>query len=104
MMRPCDSISSDWRSASVHACFQCFNDMWRPPCDVCRTSPCQRGECWAHPPLHLFPYETYFANRLGSETPAWVNIEEVETEEDKVVRQRQKLRINLDSKQTKLFP
>lgn len=53
---------SNWRTAQVHSCYQCSFDLWDPPCGECRTHRCERGiECWSHPPLHLFPYETYYA-------------------------------------------
>jgi hypothetical protein len=97
---------TDWRTASVHACFECYDNMWEPPCGECETHPCQKGrECWANPPLHLFPYETYFANKLG-ETYAWKMdaeaIEETEDEseeekkktvEDAAIRRRQLMRL-----------
>ena len=59
---------SDWRTAVKHYCYQCAEKIleqvgW-PPCDECRTQPCERGgECWADSrfPVHIFPYETYYA-------------------------------------------
>jgi len=63
---------TNWKTAKVYSCFECYDNKWIAPCEECRTQPCQKGNgCWANPPLHLFPYETYFANRLGEETYAW---------------------------------
>ncbi|MGD6807534.1 MAG: hypothetical protein ACQCN4_11315 [Candidatus Bathyarchaeia archaeon] len=63
---------TNWRTASVHCCFECSDKMWKPPCGECETHPCERGrDCWASPPLHLFPYETYYADRLGEEPYAF---------------------------------
>jgi hypothetical protein len=55
-----------WERACKHYCAPCTDKLWQPPCETeCRTHPCERGgECWWHPPLHLWPYETYFAPRL----------------------------------------
>lgn len=56
----------NWKTAEVHSCNKCFNSKWQPPCEMCDTAPCTKGrECWANPPLHIFPYETYFADRLN---------------------------------------
>ena len=73
---------TNWRDAQVHCCFECFDNMWNPPCDECENHPCQKGrDCWANPPQHLFPYETYFANKLGEETYAWkVDDEEIDND------------------------
>jgi len=60
---------SDWHTAHVHSCYQCYNDYGSPPCDECYSHRCERGiDCWWYPPLHLFPYETYLAE---------VNLEEL---------------------------
>jgi hypothetical protein len=55
-----------WRSAIKHYCYDCSDKIEEkigyPPCDECETQPCERGrDCWASPPLHIFPYETYYA-------------------------------------------
>ena len=74
---------SNWKTASVHSCNTCFHKMWQPPCEICETHPCERSGCWASPPLHIFPYETYFADRLdGSEElpvidEEWDSVKEV---------------------------
>lgn len=66
-----------WKRASRHYCFECaekiMDDHNYPPCDGCRTRPCDRhGDCWASPPLHLFPYETYVAEKW------WGNIQRIQ--------------------------
>jgi len=60
---------SNWRTAHKHYCFDCSNLICKkvnyPPCGECRTHPCRKGnDCWATPPLHIFPYETYYAERI----------------------------------------
>ena len=56
---------TDWRTAYKHYCYECSDEMWDPPCGICETQPCTRGrDCWATPPLHLFPYETYYAEEI----------------------------------------
>ena len=56
---------TDWRTAYKHYCYECPNELWDPPCGICETQPCHRGsDCWATPPLHLFPYETYYAENI----------------------------------------
>jgi len=63
--------------AVKHYCEDCSDELMDkagyPPCGECETHPCERGrDCWASPPLHLFPYETFYsqkATRLtGNET------------------------------------
>jgi hypothetical protein len=55
-----------WERACKHYCTPCADKLWQPPCETeCQTQPCERGrECWWHPQLHVWPYETYFAPRL----------------------------------------
>ena len=56
---------SSWKTAHKHYCHTCSDSMWSPPCGQCETHPCERGrDCWADPPLHLFPYETYYADPI----------------------------------------
>ena len=55
-----------WETAHKHYCYGCSDkieeEIGYPPCDECETQPCERGrDCWANPPLHIFPYETYYA-------------------------------------------
>ncbi len=55
-----------WRHAAKHYCEDCSDNLVEqvgfPPCGECRTQPCTRGgDCWAAPPLHLFPYETFWS-------------------------------------------
>ncbi len=57
-----------WKSAIKHYCRECSEKLCDqvnyPPCGECRTQPCEKGrDCWASPPLHLFPYETYCADK-----------------------------------------
>jgi hypothetical protein len=82
----------DWRDALVHSCNTCFDRLWDPPCGICETHPCERGnDCWASPPLHIFPYETYFADRLEDEGKVPEIDDDFDLEEplDLEVRQRQ---------------
>ena len=63
---------SDWRTAHKHYCHDCYDTICDkvgfPPCDKCETHPCERGrDCWASPPLHIFPYETYFGDKKTHE-------------------------------------
>jgi len=59
-----------WRTADKHYCYECSDKLWDPPCGECRTQPCTRGrDCWASPPLHIFPYETYYAEKLSEKEP-----------------------------------
>lgn len=56
----------DWKTAHKHYCHNCSEKICKkvgyPPCEICETQPCERGrDCWATPPLHIFPYETYYA-------------------------------------------
>jgi hypothetical protein len=54
---------SNWHTAHKHYCHECSDKLWNPPCGECETHPCERGrDCWANPPLHIFPYETYYAD------------------------------------------
>lgn len=107
---------TDWRTAAVHYCFKCSDELWQPPCGECETHPCKRGrDCWASPPLHLFPYETYFANALGedycpvvevanSDYETLANLEAEGPDLVMDVRRRQNMRIaGLHPKQKKLF-
>ena len=56
---------TEWGTAHKHYCHKCPNELWTPPCGICETQPCTRGrDCWATPPLHLFPYETYYASGI----------------------------------------
>lgn len=59
-----------WGRAAKHYCFECADkilaELHWPPCEECRTRPCDRQDyCWAEGrfPLHIFPYETYYAER-----------------------------------------
>jgi len=57
-----------WTHAIVHYCIECSDELMDkvgfPPCGECETHPCERGrDCWASPPLHLFPYELYVAEK-----------------------------------------
>lgn len=96
---------TNWRDARVHCCYKCSDTMWQPPCGQCETHPCERGrECWANPPLHLFPYETYYANALGENYLSTVDLDKQPdyggeapnrslVAEDLEVRRKQKLRL-----------
>lgn len=58
---------TDYRTAEKHFCNDCYDwicdRIGFPPCEECETHPCEReNDCWASPPLHIFPYETYFAD------------------------------------------
>ena len=53
----------DINFAKVVVCEECFDlkckEAGFPPCNICHTPDrCDYGECWATPPLHIFPYET----------------------------------------------
>jgi hypothetical protein len=68
---------TNWRDAQVHCCYACSDGIWKPPCDECETHPCEKGrDCWASPPLHLLPYETYFANALGEDYMPTIDLDE----------------------------
>ena len=59
---------TNWKTAEYHYCFKCSDELWQPPCGECETHPCMKGrDCWANPPLHIFPYETYYASALGED-------------------------------------
>ena len=58
-----------WKGADVMYCEDCSDKLMDkvgyPPCGECETQPCEKGrDCWASPPLHLFPYELYVAEKL----------------------------------------
>ena len=66
-----------WTQAHVHYCNECsdklMDQVGYPPCGICETHRCERGrDCWASPPLNLFPYELYVAEKstrlTGSES------------------------------------
>lgn len=60
---------TNYRNAENHYCFDCADNAWEPPCGQCNTHPCERGrDCWACPPLDVFPYETYYAETLKPNT------------------------------------
>lgn len=74
---------TDWRTAKRHCCHGCEDKLLDgsgyPPCWKCETHPCERDrDCWASPPLHLFPYETFFANSLG---PAVLDLSKADAKE-----------------------
>lgn len=51
----------------------CAKTLWDTPCDICQDEPCtENRSCWASPPLHLFPYETYYAERVKPPAPSSV--------------------------------
>ena len=76
---------SNWRTAQVHYCYECSDLLWQPPCGECETHPCERGrECWANPPLHIFPYETYYAERLENTENLFTPSLETEDREEPV--------------------
>lgn len=84
---------TDWKDAQVHCCYSCSEKLWQPPCEVCETEPCEKGrDCWASPPQHLFPYETYYAEVLGK---TYSQIEDFDLEEPLLdeVRKRQLMRL-----------
>ncbi len=92
-----------WKTAICHYCFKCSDEIWQPPCDECETHPCYKGrDCWANPPQHIFPYETYYANALGEDympkidedDPDWSGSEDEEEKQlDLEVRNRQQMKV-----------
>jgi hypothetical protein len=67
---------TNYRTATAHYCFDCYDmmfDRWAdevgfPACGECETFPCKRGrDCWDHrdPPFDWIPYETYFSDIVG---------------------------------------
>lgn len=86
----------DWKTAAVHYCHDCADRLMDqagfPPCGICETHPCERGrDCWATPPLHLFPYETFFGETLFDNT--YNNDFDLEEPIEDSVRNRQKMQI-----------
>lgn len=86
-----------WRTAHKHYCQGCYDamfDAWAkavdfPACGECETFPCKRGrDCWDHrdPPLHLFPYETFFGELVGSTYPIVEDFDSEESVEPEVIR------------------
>ena len=98
---------TNWRDAQVHCCFKCSDTLWQPPCGDCETYPCNKGrDCWANPPQHLFPYETYYANALGEEYMPSIDLaeddpdfgestpqDEEEAQEDLEIKRRQLMKL-----------
>ena len=88
---------SDWRTAHKHYCQTCYDalfDKWAkavgfPACHECETFPCKRGrDCWDHrdPPLHWFPYETFFGQLVGSTYPIDMDFDSEERVDPEVLR------------------
>lgn len=83
----------NWRDAQVHCCYNCSEKLWQPPCEICETHPCEKGQdCWSTPPQHLFPYETYYADVLGKTYDLIDEDFDLEEPIDIEVRQRQIMR------------
>ena len=71
---------SNYKTAKKHFCQDCYDSLFEkwakavgfPACGECETFPCKRGrDCWDNrsPPLHWFPYESFFGELIGSSFP-----------------------------------
>lgn len=103
----------DWRTALKHYCQTCYDvmfDQWSkavgfPACHECETFPCKRGrECWdnRHPPLHVFPYETFYGELVGSTYPIKDDFESEEPVDHEIVRAQNLQQAGHDRDQVKL--
>ena len=104
----------DWRSAHKHYCQDCYDvmfDKWAeaagfPACGNCETEPCKRGrECWDHrdPPLHWFPYETFFGELVGSTYPVDNDFDSEEPVDIEIVRSQRLQQAGHHSSQSKII-